>query len=73
MAKAPTTDHAKARAAYVLGRITASEYAECVHELAWVSGQYFHRWKDYFRRGRRLAVIHRLPPIGTYTKRKRNG
>lgn len=73
MAKAPSNPHARARAAYVLGRITASQYAECVNELAWVSGQYFYRWRDYFRRGRRLAGISRLDPIGTHKKEAKHG
>lgn len=73
MAKAPSNPHAIARAAFVLGRITASQYAECVREEAWVSGQYFCRWLDYFQRGRRLAEIHRLPPIGAHNKEARNG
>lgn len=44
MAKAPSNPHARARAAYVLGRITARQYAECLAGRAWVSGRFLLRF-----------------------------
>lgn len=73
MAKAPTTDHARARAAFVLGRITAREYADCLDDMAWVSGRYFLRARDFWQRGRRYVEIQRLPPIGTHRKGPSHG
>ena len=72
MAKAPTTDLARARAAYVLGRINHLQYAECIWGQARVSGSYLIR-ESLNRRGWPCRELHRLPEIGTYRKEAKHG
>lgn len=67
MAKAPATMLARARAAYVLGRIDHLQYAECIWDRAQVSGS-FLIYESLDRRGRPCREFHRLPEIGTYRK-----
>ena len=40
MAKAASTPHAKAQAAYLLGQISRDDYQLCCKGKAWVSGRY---------------------------------
>lgn len=65
MAKAPTSQHARDRGAFVLGQITASEYAECLAGAAKVTGSFFVRWRKSWRWDRKMVrEFHRLPQIG---------